>query len=123
MSFKTTYKISNRQDEELLLAEEDVVTEKKRKPTTNILTNSHKKLKTLTGEVKSSKLVEVKTASGKSMFVNKVTLGNIMASKALQKTATLPPTCKNEKLERKTINATSFPSAPFSPRRTRSCGF
>ena len=79
-----TVKITKMQDEELLLAEDDVITNedknKKRKSENNLSTLNHKK-------VKSDEMVEVKSASGKSMFVNKATLEKIMASKALQKSA------------------------------------
>lgn len=86
-----TVKITKMQDEELLLAEDDVITNedknKKRKSENNLSMLNHKKVKSVSGKAKSDEMVEVKSASGKSMFVNKATLEKIMASKALQKSA------------------------------------
>ena len=86
-----TVKITKMQDEELLLAEDDVITNedknKKRKSESNLSMLNHKKFKSVSDKAKSDEMVEVKSASGKSMFVNKATLEKIMASKALQKSA------------------------------------
>ena len=97
-------KITYMQDEELLLAEDDddIIQKegkiKKRKSVSNLSTPpSLKKLKTQTEKLKSSEMVEVKSASGKSMMVDKATLEKIMAAKAMNNSAMIT-TDNSEKL-------------------------
>jgi len=118
-------------DEELLLAEDDdimnEISEKKRKPINKLQTPNLKKVKLLNNAEKSD-MVEVKSSSGKSMFVNKATLEKIMASKALKKTsADSERSSLDEKLlaeksdldvtKKKSHSAVSY--SKLSPKRTR----
>ena len=86
----------------MLLAEDDIIQKegkiKKRKSVSNLSTPpSLKKLKTQTEKLKSSEMVEVKSASGKSMMVDKATLEKIMAAKAMKNSAMIT-TDNSEKL-------------------------
>ena len=124
------------QDEELLLAEDDVITKedenKKRKSLSSLQSPNLKKQKTVTEKSKSDEMVEVKSASGKSMFVNKATLEKIMASRALQKPAAAKNINDDEKLleengknKENTIQNKKILAADsmvFSPKKIRSHG-
>ena len=66
---KSGVRITKIEDQEILLVEDDD-DDRKRKSITKSSTPRNKKLKTNYNE----DLIEVKSSSGKSMFVNKVTL-------------------------------------------------
>jgi len=99
----------SKKDEEILLTKDDDVEEKeytrKRKLSSTEMTQTEKKLKSTveknkpsvkidetqtekklsnTGEIEKQDLIEVKSSSGKSMFVSKAALEKIMVSKSLQ---------------------------------------
>merc|ERR1719318_2539514 len=98
---------------------------KKRKPVCKLQTPNLKKVKVQNNKEKSDDMVEVKSSSGKSMFVNKATLEKIMASKALKKV-----TAASEKskllAEKSDLDVTKNKSLPIvgypklSPKKTRS---
>jgi len=79
----------NKKDEEKLLVEDENIDEKgddkKRKGSRSLPTLPDKRLKGSEME-NPNDLVEVKSSSGKSMFVKKATLESILASKSLQAT-------------------------------------
>jgi len=130
-------KMTKMEDEELLLAEDDddmeEESEKKRKPIGKLRMPHLKKVKAQNDQEKSDDMVEVKSSSGKSMFVNKATLEKIMASKALQKA---PAASKRSSLDEKllaeksdldvtkrTMKSLSVAGySKLSPKKTRSRG-
>eukprot|EP00091_Calanus_sinicus_P013646 TRINITY_DN3026_c0_g1_i7.p1 TRINITY_DN3026_c0_g1~~TRINITY_DN3026_c0_g1_i7.p1 ORF type:complete len:395 (-),score=123.82 TRINITY_DN3026_c0_g1_i7:42-1226(-) len=129
-------KMTRPEDEELLLAEddddmnEDAV--KKRKPMNKLKTPNQKKVKVQNAAEKSEDMVEVKSSSGKSMFVNKATLEKIMAAKAPKKTpASTARSSLDEKLlaeksddldvtKKKSLGLVGI--SKLSPKKTRSRG-
>merc|ERR1719470_514968 len=130
-------KMSKTEDEELLLVEDDDIRNeesfKKRKPIRKHKTPNLKKVKVQNDKEKSDDMVEVKSSSGKSMFVNKATLEKIMASKVLKKApaASERRSMLDEKLlaEKSDLDVTKKKSLPIvgypklSPKKTRSRGF
>merc|ERR1712129_392483 len=121
-----TVNVKNRtekEDEELLLTEDEdhasINLDLKRKPINSFQTPIQKKLKTSKNE-KSSDMIEVKSSSGKSMFVDKATLAKIMASKALKK---VTPGTLDEKLLAEEGDQSMKTDFSFnSKRKTRSRG-
>ena len=116
---KSGVRITKKENEESLLTEEDDG-DRERKSITKLQTPIHKKFKTNDTE-NSNDMVEVKSSSGKSMFVNKATLEKIMASKALQKSVLSKKHALDEKLLAE--DGDNDNSAIAAPRKTRSRGF
>jgi len=110
----SSVRITRKEDEEILLTEDDD-DDRKRKSNIKLSTAPNKKLKT--GD---SHMIEVKSSSGKSMFVNKATLEKIMATKALQKSTLSENHFLDEKLLAE--DGDIVKSVILAPKKTRSRG-